>query len=91
MSHEQPLGWLRTEPAYGWSPLFSATHPALADQFVTRSEIEATDLGYRVDGVLGYVCDVSADPPREVPGEILWTSRFGRRRRVTEGHAPGSS
>ena len=87
-SGEETLGWLRTEPGYGWSPLFSATHPALADQFVTRSELEAMDLGYRVDGVLGYVCDVVADPADGHAGEILWTSRFGRRRRLAEGPAP---
>jgi hypothetical protein len=89
VSGGETLGWLRTEPGHGWSPLFSATHPALPDQFVTRSELEAMDLGYRVDGLLGYICDVVADGADDRhPGEILWTSRFGRRRRLTEGHAP---
>jgi hypothetical protein len=86
----ETLGWLLAAPAHGWSPLFSATHPALPDQFVTRSELEARDLGYRVDGVLGYICDAAADSVEaRHPGEILWTSRFGRRRRLTEGHASG--
>lgn len=87
---EETLGWLRSEPANGWSPLFSASHPALPDQFVTRSELEAKDLGYRVDGVLGHVADAVADGVGAGgQDEILWTSRFGRRRRLIEGHAPG--
>lgn len=80
------LGHLRRAPADGYTPLFSATHPALGDQFATRSEIEANDLGYRIDGVLGHIADAlstagSGDVAREVP----WGSRFGQRRRYVEG------
>jgi hypothetical protein len=82
------LGYLRRGPGHCWSPLFSATHPALADQYVTRSEIEATDMGYIVDGVLGYVLDRWADRSREaLPPEVKWASRFGQRRRYYEGPA----
>ncbi|HWM09624.1 MAG TPA: glycosyltransferase [Solirubrobacteraceae bacterium] len=84
------LGWLRREPAPGFSPLFSATHPVTGDQFVTRSEIEATDLGYEIDGVLGYVGDAGASRRRaDQPASILWGSRFGRGRRYVEGPRPG--
>jgi hypothetical protein len=78
------VGWLRREPTSGCSPLFSATHPVVGDQFVTRSAIEATDMGYVVDGVLGYVSDRGADrsPPSE---DVGWASRFGRARRYVEG------
>jgi hypothetical protein len=82
------LGFLRRAPAPGWSPLFAARHPALPDTFATRSELEAHDLGYRVLGVLGYVCDLYADrDPAAQPHEILWGSRFGHGRRYVEGPA----
>ncbi len=82
------LGYLRRGPALGWSPLFSASHPALADQYVTRSEIEATDMGYTIDGVLGYILDRGADRSREaLPAEVKWASRFGQRRRYIEGYS----
>jgi hypothetical protein len=80
------LGYLRHEPSPGWGPLFSAVHPALPDQYVTRSELEATDMGYRVEGVLGYVLDRCADRSRDaLPAEVKWGSRFGQRRRYVEG------
>lgn len=83
------LGWLRRFPATGFSPLFSATHPVTGDQFVTRSEIEACDLGYRIDGTLGFILDVGADRAMaDQPKEILWGSRFGRQRRYLEGRKP---
>lgn len=93
--HRQPedvhepavLGHIRRTPARGWGPLFSATHPALGDQYLTRSEIEAVDLGYRVDGVIGYVMDGLATRTRgHLPAEVKWGSRFGQRRRYAEGH-----
>jgi hypothetical protein len=80
------LGYLRREAADGWSRLFYARHPAIGDQFLTRSELEARDLGYVVEGVLGYVMDRQAARHREeLPGEIKWGSRFGHRRRYAEG------
>jgi hypothetical protein len=86
---ESLLGYLRREPAHGWSPIFSAFHPALTDQYVTRSELEATDMGYIVHGVLGYVLDRPAARSREVlPAEVKWASRFGQRRRYLEGFRP---
>lgn len=78
------VGWLRREPAVGCAPLFSATHAVVGDQFVTRSEMEASDLGYLVDGVLGYVSDRGADRPPAFE-EIPWASRYGRGRRYVEG------
>lgn len=88
-SESMLLGYLRREPSRGWSPLFSAIHPALADQYVTRSELEATDMGYRIKGVLGYVLDKWADRSREaLPPEVKWASRFGQRRRYVEGPIP---
>jgi hypothetical protein len=85
---EEPtvLGHLRREPAPGWSPLFAARHPVLGDQFLTRSELEADDMGYVVEGILGYVADRRADTTRDaMPHEIKWASRFGHRRRYVEG------
>jgi glycosyltransferase involved in cell wall biosynthesis len=80
------LGWLRRTPAPGYSALFSATHPVTGDQFLTRSEIEATDLGYRIDGTLGYLFNAGADAPTALRTTIvLWGSRFGRGRRYVEG------
>lgn len=82
------LGRLRAEPAPGFSPLFSAFHPVLGDQFVTRSALEAVDLGYELEGVLGHVCDAAADRPPAPGPDIPWASRFGRRRRHAEGPLP---
>ncbi|WP_205696702.1 hypothetical protein [Conexibacter sp. SYSU D00693] len=84
---DEHLGWLRAEPGPGWVALYRATHPVTGDQYVTRSELEARDMGYRVDGVLGYVGDRDVD---RVPGprEIPWASRFGWLRRYVEQPAP---
>ena len=80
------LGYMRNAPSPGWSPLFSATHPALPDQYVTRSELEATDMGYKVDGILGYAIDRFADRSLDaLPNEIKWASHFGHGRRYIEG------
>jgi hypothetical protein len=80
------LGWLRRTAAPGYSPLFSATHPVTGDQFLTRSEIEATDLGYRIDGTLGYIFNAGANAPTTLrTTTVLWGSRFGRGRRYVEG------
>lgn len=88
------LGYLRSAPTKGWAPLFSATHPVLGDQYLTRSEIEAVDLGYCLDGVIGYIMDAGAARTRdELPAEVKWGSRFGQHRRYIEGHIcqPGGS
>jgi hypothetical protein len=86
---ETILGYVRKHPRPGWSPIFSATHPALMDQYVTRSELEATDMGYSIDGVLGYVIDRFVDRSHNaLPDEIKWASRFGQRRRYVEGPNP---
>ena len=83
------LGWLRREEAPGCSPLFSTTHPATGDQFVTRSAQEAVDLGYLLDGILGFILDAGADSaPEAQPETIPWGSRFGRERRYVEGWLP---
>jgi len=81
------LGYLDERPSPGSLPLFSATHPALGDQFVTRSELEAIDLGYRVDGVLGYIRDLPGSHAGG-PAVVLWGHRFGRGRRRIEGFVP---
>jgi hypothetical protein len=78
------VGWLRRDAAPGCSPLFSATHPVVGDQVVTRTEMEASDLGYVVDGILGYAADARADRPPAFD-EIPWASKFGRGRRYVEG------
>ena len=79
------LGWLRRTAAPGYSPLFSATHPVTGDQFLTRSQIEATDLGYRIDGTLGHIFNAGADAPTTLrTTTVLWGSRFGRGRRYAE-------
>jgi hypothetical protein len=86
--HEEPrpIGRLRRAPMRGWSPLFATTHPVLGDQFLTRSELEARDMGYAVDGVLGWVSDHGAECTLQAhPAEIKWASRFGKQRRYVEG------
>ena len=79
------LGAMGRKTRRGWAPLYAAHHPALPDQFVTRSTLEATDLGFVIDGILGHVLlrlgQVGGLP---APNEILWGSRFGHARRYTE-------
>jgi hypothetical protein len=83
------LGYLRAEAAPTWSPLFCATHPVLDDQYATRSELEAIDMGYTVEGILGYIGDGPADRSLEaLPREIKWAARFGKERRYHEGPRP---
>ena len=50
---------------------------------MTRFELEATDLGYRVDGVLGYASALGATHGAG-PETIHWASRAGRGRRYEE-------
>jgi hypothetical protein len=78
------LGYLRAEATPNCSPLFSTIHPVLPDQYVTRSTLEALDMGYHVEGVLGWIADVGA-ARGPGPSEVLWGSRFGKRRRYVEG------
>jgi glycosyltransferase involved in cell wall biosynthesis len=88
---ERTLGWLRRNAATGYSPLVSATHPVTGDQLLTRSELEATELGYRIDGVLGHVFDAGTDHADALAGTaVLWGSRFGRGRRYVEGTSGAS-
>lgn len=89
-ARREVVGWLLREPSPGFGPLFSATHPVVGDQFVTRSEVEASDLGYVVDGVLGHVSDERADRPPAMQ-EIPWASRFGADRRYIEGSVTGAT
>jgi hypothetical protein len=84
----EPLGRLRAQPAPGFSELYSAIHPIVGDQFVTRSALEAADLGYTLQGVLGYICDASADRSPAPGPDLPWASRFGRARRYVEGALP---
>lgn len=85
MGEDVILGYLRAEPRRDWKPLFSATHAVSGDQFLTRSPLEASDMGYRVDGLLGYVSTHVIDLARTgVNHEVRWASRFGQRRRYIE-------
>jgi Glycosyl transferase family 2/Glycosyl transferases group 1 len=56
------LGWLREAGGPGCAPLFSATHPVTGNQLVTSSPREATEHGYPLEGVLGYILTAGADP-----------------------------
>lgn len=79
----EALGHLRREDARGWTALFSATHPVTADQMLSPSRRELTDLGYVLDGVLGYVASgFIADAAALGADEVPWGSRFGQGRRV---------
>jgi hypothetical protein len=77
------LGHLRVEPADGWVALYRAAHPVTGDTFVTRYELEAADLGYHVDGILGYASALGASRDRG-PETIHWASRAGRGRRYED-------
>jgi hypothetical protein len=77
------LGHLRRDPAEGWVALYRATHPVIGDHFVTRFDLEAADLGYRVDGVLGFASALGASRGAG-PETIHWASRAGRGRRYED-------
>jgi hypothetical protein len=77
------LGHLRAEPADGWVAVYRATHPVIGDQYVTRHAHEASDLGYRVDGVLGHASALGA-VRGPGPVAIPWASQGGRVRRYEE-------
>jgi len=69
----ETLGWLRREDAPGCTALFSTTHPITGDQLVTRSAQQAIDIGYLVDGVLGFILDTGADStPDSKPYAVPW-------------------
>jgi len=75
-----PVGWLRTEPAEGFVPLYAAVHPVTHDQLLTTNRLEAADLGYEDIQRLGYVSE--ADDPQSrhgLPRAVPWASRFGER------------
>lgn len=87
---EETLGHLRTEPGPCCSPIYSATHPVVDDQYLTRSPVEATDMGYVLNGRLGWLSDHHWDARRiETVHEVPWASRFGQHRRYEEP-APGT-
>jgi hypothetical protein len=78
-----PLGHARREAVPGWAPLYSGTHPVTADQMLSPSQSELRDLGYVVDGILGYVSEGFVDSPDALGApEVPWGSRFGQGRRV---------
>jgi hypothetical protein len=88
--HEELLGHLAAAPAADETPLFSATHPVTGDQLLTPSELEALDLGYRVDGVLGHLLAPARPPlrPAVVGPDLPWAARLGRGRRFVPGAVP---
>ncbi|HSR93482.1 MAG TPA: glycosyltransferase family A protein, partial [Solirubrobacterales bacterium] len=71
------LGWLRREDAPGCSALFSTTHPVTGDQLVTRFAQSAMDLGYLVDGVLGYILVAGAAGESEEESQMTPWARDG--------------
>lgn len=77
------LGHARRESVAGWVPLYSGTHPVTADQMLSPSRSELTDLGYAVDGVLAFVSDGFVDGAEALAAsEVPWGSRFGQGRRI---------
>ncbi|MFA4928907.1 MAG: hypothetical protein WC558_10345 [Patulibacter sp.] len=77
------LGHARRDAVPGWVPLYSGTHPVNADQMLSPSRSELTDLGYAVDGVLAFVSEGFVDSPETLgASEVPWGSRFGQGRRV---------
>lgn len=79
----ETLGHLRREPARGWTELWSGTHAVTGDQMLSPSRRELTDLGYVVDGSLGYIATAYASDPGALEAEeVPWGSRFGQGRRV---------
>jgi hypothetical protein len=87
---ESTIGYLRASPGPHHSPLYAAAHPVTGDVFLTRSAIEAGDMGYGRVRRLGWIADIGADR-RPGSDTIWWASRFGQFRRYhegTEGAAP---
>lgn len=79
------LGYIASEARDGLLPLFAAAHPVVGDVFLTRSQLEATDMGYRIMGILGYVPKAATVAGRHgLEHEVKWASRFGQGRRYAE-------
>jgi hypothetical protein len=58
----ETLGWLRTDGAREFFPLFSMTHPIVGDQLVTARPEVALARGYVTDGTLGFAHLATARP-----------------------------
>lgn len=74
-----PAGWLYGSPGSGRTPLYAAYHPVTGDQLLTRSQPEATRLGYVSPELLGFLR--TAAPVTGTLDQrslaIPWASRFG--------------
>ena len=69
------VGWLRREDVPGSHPLFSTTHPVTGDQLLTCTPDEATELGYLLDGVLGFILDGDVESEDgAAPYTVPWAS-----------------
>jgi glycosyltransferase involved in cell wall biosynthesis len=74
-----PAGWLGEEMRPGHAPLYVSYHPVTRDQLITRSPLEATDLGYAAPELLGYLREVApvTGSLDQRPLPLPWASRFG--------------
>jgi glycosyltransferase involved in cell wall biosynthesis len=77
---ESPIvGYLHGEDRSDRRALFAAIHPVTGDRLFVREPLEATDMGYRLVGIVGYVLDrapaTGTLATRHV--SVPWASRFG--------------
>jgi glycosyltransferase involved in cell wall biosynthesis len=74
-----PAGWLGEEMRPGHAPLYVSYHPVTRDQLITRSPVEAMDLGYAAPELLGYVREIApvTGSLEQRPLPLPWASRFG--------------
>ena len=81
------VGWLLADDAPGCLPLYSAVHPVTGDQLLTRSPIEATDMGYHAPVLLGYLRAVAPETGALTLATVgvPWASRFGLHARGRSG------
>jgi hypothetical protein len=75
-----PLGWLRQHDGGYRVALYAASHPVTGDQLLSRSEWEASDMGYVDTRRLGWLepeTPLTGGAPGERPS-LPWASRLGR-------------
>jgi hypothetical protein len=80
-SESAVVGYLFGEHAPGRLPLYVADHPVTGDQLLTRSPLEAADMGYGAARVVGHLLPFAPVTGSLASRELAvpWAAKFGTR------------